>query len=267
MERYSTMTPGQLAKAVSVALDVSEETVVQHDRNLVVAGLRTKGGRGRSAPKVTYQDAARLLTATLGSVRTKDSVSTVKAFERTRFVPPTSFAERLAETRARGITKPGLELTPDDERKFSERKFSDTAIMSLPKDHNFVEGLTALIRDARWPEQADQIDNHLRRFAEMRISCCAPFIDASITDRGGTAGYMAIEAPRSEAQQRAYAKRSRERRDEEGYKMYLGSTGIYQMRHVYGIALIILGISFYKDEVPASIEAAIQTASAKKAAA
>ena len=66
------MTPGQLVKAVSIALDVPEETVVQHDRNLVVAGLRTTGARGINAPPVTYQDAARLFVATLASIRTKD---------------------------------------------------------------------------------------------------------------------------------------------------------------------------------------------------
>src|SRR5215510_6378080 len=81
------MTAGQCVKAISIALEVPEETVVQHDRNLVVAGLRTKGGRGRSAPEVTPLDAARLLAATLGSIRAKDSVETVEAFERAQFDP------------------------------------------------------------------------------------------------------------------------------------------------------------------------------------
>ena len=60
------MTPGELVKAISIALDVPEETVVQHDRNLAVAGLRTTGARGRNAPHVTYLDAARVIVAMLG---------------------------------------------------------------------------------------------------------------------------------------------------------------------------------------------------------
>ena len=37
------MTPGQLVKAVALALDVPEETVTQHGpENLVVTGLRTR---------------------------------------------------------------------------------------------------------------------------------------------------------------------------------------------------------------------------------
>jgi hypothetical protein len=89
------MTPGQLVKAVAIALDVPEETVTQHDRNLVVAGLRTKGGRGRSAPAVTPMDAARLFVATLASIRIRDSAEVVRSFENTEFSPPMSDADFL----------------------------------------------------------------------------------------------------------------------------------------------------------------------------
>jgi len=41
-------TPGELVRTVAEALGIAEATVVQYDRNLVAAGLRTKGGRGRS---------------------------------------------------------------------------------------------------------------------------------------------------------------------------------------------------------------------------
>ena len=57
--------PGSIGEGGSVAMGVSEETVAVHDRNLVVAGLRTKGGRGTSAAKVTPRDAARLFVAVL----------------------------------------------------------------------------------------------------------------------------------------------------------------------------------------------------------
>jgi hypothetical protein len=73
-------TPGQLIKVVAEATGVPEPTVFQHDRNLVVAGLRTKGGRGTSAAKVTVRDATHLLTAVLGSEQVKDSVATVQRY-------------------------------------------------------------------------------------------------------------------------------------------------------------------------------------------
>ena len=75
------MTPGQLVKAMSIALNTPLETVTQHDRNLAIAGLRTTGARGRNAPHVTTLDAARLLAAILGSIRTMDSVVTVEGLE------------------------------------------------------------------------------------------------------------------------------------------------------------------------------------------
>jgi|SRR6516164_7038497 hypothetical protein len=115
------MTPGQLVKAVSIALQVPEETVVVHDRNLVVAGLRTKSGRGPSAAKVTPHDAARLLVATLGSARSKDSVHTVREFETAVFrSDPFGFIANIEHP----------------------------ALAELPDGHNFIEALTSLIKAA-----------------------------------------------------------------------------------------------------------------------
>jgi hypothetical protein len=234
------MTPGQLVKAVSIALDVPEETVVQHDRNLVVAGLRTKGGRGSSAPAMTTLDAARLFTATLGSIRIKDSVATVQAFERTRFYPPQSLAELLAAARCQGVTVPGDEYhEPDTE------KFFDMAIMSLPQDHNFVEGLAALISDAGGPLQADQLDKYQRRFAEVIISCEAPYIGASIGRMGrGSVYYRTVFAPLSNAQKQAKEKLDRKREKEDRYKRYTRVYGIRQRREVFGTAIMLLGRAF-----------------------
>ena len=84
------MTPGQLVQAMSIALNTPLETVTQHDRNLAVAGLRTTGARGRNAPHVTTLDAARLLAAILGSIRTMDSVVTVKGLESAVLYRPSS---------------------------------------------------------------------------------------------------------------------------------------------------------------------------------
>jgi hypothetical protein len=123
------MTPGQLVKAISIALDTPEEVVVQHDRNLAVAGLRTTGARGRNAPHVTYLDAARVIAATLGSIRTKDSVETVRKMENSR----------PSDT---GVKVPIRE------------------IVELPFEHSFVDALASMIKktsealsssDKSWP--------------------------------------------------------------------------------------------------------------------
>jgi hypothetical protein len=70
-------TPRELIRAVAEALGVPEPTVVVHDRNLALAGLRTMAGRGRAAAKMTATDAANLVVATAGSMNVKDSAKTV----------------------------------------------------------------------------------------------------------------------------------------------------------------------------------------------
>ncbi|MDP4021043.1 hypothetical protein Q8W71_00270 [Methylobacterium sp. NEAU 140] len=70
----------QLIEAVADALGVDVATVVTHDRNLVAAGMRSKGGRGKSAAKMTAIDAANLLIAVASSEQVRGSVETVKNF-------------------------------------------------------------------------------------------------------------------------------------------------------------------------------------------
>lgn len=60
-------TPGELVRAVAAALDISDVTVGVYYRKLREAGLVTKGGRGRSAPALSYLDGARLLLSLLAS--------------------------------------------------------------------------------------------------------------------------------------------------------------------------------------------------------
>jgi hypothetical protein len=84
-------------------------------------------------------------------------------------MPPRSMAEMEADFRAQGFTMPGSEHEPPD-----TEKFFDLAIMSLPSDHNFVDGLTALISDACTPVPAHQFDNYDRRFGGMIIECDMP---------------------------------------------------------------------------------------------
>jgi len=73
-------SPGQLVDAVAEVLGVPQPTVKVHDYNLSVAGLRSKGGRGRSAAKMTSVDAANLLIAVAASSFVKDTVDTVRDY-------------------------------------------------------------------------------------------------------------------------------------------------------------------------------------------
>lgn len=115
-------SPGQLVKVLADVLGVPEPTLTQHDRNLAVNGLRSMGGRGRSAAKVTARDAARLLVAIMGSNHVKDTVETVLRYESAQ-------ARKSAGT--------------EGENSFC--KFSVPELASLPDPHGFVDGLEALI--------------------------------------------------------------------------------------------------------------------------
>jgi hypothetical protein len=110
-------------RIVAAALGLPEPTVVVHDRNLVMAGLRTKGGRGRSAAKVTARDAAHLLTAILASAQVKDSVHSVRRYSDTR--------PHVQTPSGSGFNRMGI------------KELSD-----LPAKHSFVDALEALIKAA-----------------------------------------------------------------------------------------------------------------------
>jgi hypothetical protein len=115
--------PPKLMQAVSEATGVALGTVTDIDRWLVKAGLRTKGGRGLNAARMTALDAARLLTAVLASPQSNRAPEAVQRY---------------------GQTKP-------DKARSSEKLFAGTALedlASLPANHSFVDGLTALIVSA-----------------------------------------------------------------------------------------------------------------------
>src|SRR5882724_1322388 len=77
-------TPGELVKTMAEALGISEGTVFQFDRSLSEGGLRSKSGRGRSAARVTAEDAANLLiaiaAAPISGPAVKDAVQTCRIY-------------------------------------------------------------------------------------------------------------------------------------------------------------------------------------------
>lgn len=226
------MTPGQLVKAVSLALNVPAETVVQHDRNLVLAGLRTKGGRGRSAPEVIPLDAARLFVATLASIKVRNSDEVVLAFEKTEFSAPMSDADFAAQYPQAGPLPKFFEVL------HSTEKFSDPAVMGLGPQHNFVEAIASLIAEASSP--INDCEQYLERFAPIWILCEWPWASANISHwgfKGSRAGYRLPF--------KASPKKSAQGREETPlYARYAARYGVTQRREATGTAIILLGRAF-----------------------
>jgi hypothetical protein len=113
-------TPPQLFKTVSSATGVPLATIVDIDRWLVKAKLRTKKGRGLNAARMTPLDAARLLTAVLASPQSNEAAAAVERY---------------------GLTVP--DRTRSSEKLFAAAKLDDLAALSLHL--SFVDALAALI--------------------------------------------------------------------------------------------------------------------------
>ena len=82
-------SPGELVAVMADSLGVSRATVAQYDRALAENGLRSSGGRGLSAAKVTAADAANLLIAIMGApisgAPIKDAARTCKLYGALRY--------------------------------------------------------------------------------------------------------------------------------------------------------------------------------------
>jgi hypothetical protein len=134
MEDSGTLmsSPGEMVSVVAKVLGLPEATVVVHDRNLAVAGLRSKGGRGRSAARMTASDAASLLIVVTASSLVKNTVETWH-----------DYAHLLAEKSV---------LTAPDGFRFNEEgaweleRVPLRGLLELPPKHRFLEALAALLR-------------------------------------------------------------------------------------------------------------------------
>jgi hypothetical protein len=122
-------SPGQLVTCIAEALKIPEPTVVQYDRLLAENGLRSKGGRGLSAAKVTPGDAANLLIAILGSpvagASIKPAIETCKVYG--------------------GLP---VRLGAEGERIKVFKKIGFPTLSKLPKSHTLRDGVVALIEAA-----------------------------------------------------------------------------------------------------------------------
>ena len=120
-------TPGVLVKTMAEVLGISVATVTQYDRQLAEAGLRSKGGRGTSAAKVTSEDAANLLTAVVAAPVTGSAIKE---------------AARTCEAYA------SLPALPQVARIENFRKFGLPRLAGLPAKHSLQRALSTLIAAA-----------------------------------------------------------------------------------------------------------------------
>jgi len=136
-------------------LGVPSATVAQYDRVLAENGLRSSGGRGLSAAKVTAADAANLLIAIMGSpisgAPIKEAAQTCKLYAALRY-----------QIGPRGRPKiPSHELF---------KRLAD-----LPTTHSFHKALVALIAGAT---EVDSISTDERGLLDVQLT--APFFRARI---------------------------------------------------------------------------------------
>jgi hypothetical protein len=122
-------TPGQLVKCIAEALKIPEPTVVQYDRLLAESGLRSKGGRGTSAAKVTAADAANLLIAILGSPVAGASIK-----------PAIEVCKTYGRLRVKGGTSENLKTF---------RRLGLSTVSKLPTSHSLRDGIAAVIEGAK----------------------------------------------------------------------------------------------------------------------
>lgn len=109
-------SPKELVSVVADITGLEEGTVILHDRNLLLAGLRSPGMRGRGVSRVNAQDAAHLLIAVIAAHSVKDSARAVQRHGQMRL------DERWS-----------LPFLPIPELK------------ALPAGHTLVDAVTALI--------------------------------------------------------------------------------------------------------------------------
>lgn len=140
----------ELAEVVARALGKPVTATIQHARNLRESKgakdgpLLSAGGRGRHAPHMTYEDAATLICAVLGSEAVQDSIQTVHSMHALR---ATFQGPRSAKGKAhRG---PPIEL-------------------EIQAEHNVVEALACVLRFfAREQEYRRKLDYYDGRNHEI----------------------------------------------------------------------------------------------------
>ena len=135
-------TSGELINTVAVITGHSEARVVTYFRSLREAGLVTKGGRGPSAAKMSYRDAATLLTALMGSrFDNEPAAQIVRDFDTVRATHGAHRTTLPSNEREEWFDAPYIETR----RCLSFEGFDIPQLQNLPEDHGITDALAAVI--------------------------------------------------------------------------------------------------------------------------
>ena len=172
-------SPGELVRTIAEVLGVPEATVTVLDRNLVVAGLRTKRGRGPSAAEVTTLDGARLLIAGILSPAPVTSTAEVVGWYSQLVAKPVPWRTFVPHQ------------GPDDLYGADDDTWRDCqnwpSLGRLPAGHRFDDALAALMEDA----------HHLKHviYPEVMVSLYRPIPYARIEVGGVLRQHVAYYDP------------------------------------------------------------------------
>ncbi|MBT1516813.1 hypothetical protein KIP88_41135 [Bradyrhizobium sp. SRL28] len=169
-------TPGQLVECVASALNVPQATVVLYDRVLAEKGLRSKGGRGKSAAKVTVEDAANLLIAIAGtsSGGIATAARTVELYSGLRYQKRSSWKDLISDETPADLVEAAKTIQETD-------FLTVPGMEGLGSNHSFRDGLVALIEAVR-QQKISFKKREASDWARAYVSLEGPsFIDAGIS--------------------------------------------------------------------------------------
>lgn len=150
------VSPGLMVRAVAEVLGLPPATVEWHDRILLEADLRTRGGRGSGAARLTPRDAANLITSILAGSMPKDAAESVNLYAATR----------------------------PNKRQSSKKAFALAGLSELAclkAEHSFVDALEALFISGVNGDLAGWITKHSAGRKAMKP---LPMIDVAASSPG-----------------------------------------------------------------------------------
>jgi hypothetical protein len=160
-------TPAQLASLLARVLDVPKSSVITLDRNLAKAGLRTVGGRGTGAAKMSARDATNLILAAAGTSTIKNGLIPVERHGR--------MMAAQGQWRLRFLPIPEVtDLGPDHTLADALEAFIGAAASgTLSRAAGYPEGADLdLADDERAPVQIEVCLLEPTTWAEIVVSAC-----------------------------------------------------------------------------------------------
>lgn len=155
--RIGLASPGEMVKAIASVLGVSEAQVVQHDRNLAIAGVRPVGGRGRSAAKMTPRDVANLLISVVAGSDAKKTVEALNDYASLKVSGGSVQEFQLGET----IPDVSKEEWTDNSKHWDLGSVIVPHLQDLGANHTLLDALTCLLES----ETNETLSKEIRRIS------------------------------------------------------------------------------------------------------